>query len=396
MKLVTESELRNRFEPAFSRFLVEVKGSIRRRINNPAAKMRPDLVMETEIRGKRKNLVIEFKSIGQPRYTREAVARVKAYASAIPNSYAVIVAPYILGQSARIMQNEGVGFFDLAGNCLLDFDGVFIRSQGNSNPDPITRELKSLFQPRASRLLRFLLTPALVHGSLLKPGVGTWPEILRRPPEDRRWTVEGLAGLSDVSLGWASAVKRKLLDFEYVREEDRRIVLTKPGELLDEWARNYDPSIHHRTGLYSPNQVLSVVEGELAREHAKREFAKGIINESKLSAVGFDPKTGRDFPCVLTSFSGASYVAPFVRYVSVTAFFSGAIEEIKREYSAKEVPSGANLNILVPHDDGVYFCLRQVRAAYVVNPVQLYLDLITDKGRGEEAAQAIRDLELKY
>jgi hypothetical protein len=80
----------------------------------------------------------------------------------------------------------------------------------------------------------------------------------------------------------------------------------------------------------------------------------------------------------------------------VTAFFSGPIEEIKREYSAKEVPSGANLNILVPHDDGVYFCLRQVRAAYVVNPVQLYLDLITDKGRGEEAAQAIRDLELKY
>jgi len=151
VKLVTERELRNRFEPAFSRFLTEVQGSIRRRINNPTAKMRPDLVMETEIRGKRKNLVFEFRSIGQPRYTREAVAEVKAFASAIPNSYAVIVAPYILDQSARIMQSEGVGFFDLAGNCLLDFDGVFIRSQGNPNPNPATRELKSLFQPRASR-----------------------------------------------------------------------------------------------------------------------------------------------------------------------------------------------------------------------------------------------------
>jgi hypothetical protein len=396
VKLVTERELRNRFEPAFSRFLTEVQGSIRRRINTPTAKMRPDLVMETEIRGERKILVFEFKSIGQPRYTRQAVAQVKAYASAIPNSYAVIVAPYILDQSARIMQSEGVGFFDLAGNCLLDFDGVFIRSQGYPNPDPTTRELKSLFQPRASRVLRFLLTPALVHDSLLKPGVGEQPPILLKPPGDRKWTVEELAELAEVSLGWASAVKRKLLDFEYVREEDRRLVLTKPGELLDEWARNYDPGIHHRIGLYVPNPLLSVVEGELAREHAKVEFAESIKNELKLSAAFSDPVTGRDFPYVLTSFSGASYMAPFVRFVSVTAFFSGPIEKIKREYSAKEVPSGANLNLLVPHDDGVYFCLRQIRGDYVVNPVQLYLDLITDKGRGEEAAQAIRDLELKY
>jgi hypothetical protein len=360
--------------------------------------MHPDLVMETEIRGKRKNLVFEFRSIWQPRYTREAVAQVKAFASAIPNSYAVVVAPYILDQSARIMQSEGVGFFDLAGNCLLDFDGVFIRSQGSPNPDPTTRELKSLFEPRASRLLRFLLTPALVHDSLLKPGVGTKPPILLQPPGDRKWTVEELAKLAEVSLGWASAVKRKLLDFEYVREERRRLVLAKPGELLDEWARNYDPGMHHRTGLYVPNQVLSVVEDQLARYHTSEEFAKYIEDDFKLNfAVLRDPVTGRYyFPYAFTSFVGAGYVGSFVRYDSVTAFFSGPIEEIKREFSAKEVPSGANLNLLVPHDDGVYFCSRQIRGAHVVNPVQLYLDLITDKGRGEEAAQAIRDLELKY
>ena len=393
---MTEPELRNRFEPAFSRLLAEVQGSILRRINNPTVRMCPDLVMETEIRGKRKILVFEFKSIGQPRYTREAVAQVKSYASAIPNSYPVIVAPYILDQSAKIMQSEGVGFFDLAGNCLLDFDGVFIRFQGKPNPHPTTRELKSLFQPRASRVLRFLLTPALVHASMLKPGVGAWPKILAQPPGDRRWTVEELAKLGEVSLGWASAVKRKLLDFEYVREEDRRIVLTKPGELLDEWARSYDPGMHHRIGLYVPNELLSVVEGEAAREHAKEEFAKGLENELKLSAVFSDPATRREFPRVLTSFCGASYVAPFVRYVSVTTYFSGPIEVIKREYNAKEVPTGANLNILAPRDKGVYFCLRQIRGENVANPVQLYLDLITDKGRGEEAAQAVRDLELKY
>lgn len=398
MKPVTERELRNRFEPAFSQFLAEVRGAIRRTMTQRTEKTRPDLVMETEIRGQRKNLVFEFLSVGQPRYIREAVARVKAFARAIPNSHAVIVAPYILDQSARIMQSEGVGFFDLAGNCLLDFDGLFIRSQGHPNPDPATRELKSLFEPRASRVLRFLLSPALLHDSLLKPGGGEKPPILLQPPQDRKWTVEELAELAEVSLGWVSAVKRKLLDFEYAKEEDRRLVATRPGDLLEEWARNYDRRRHLRTALYVPNQALSLVEDELARHLISEEFAQHIENEFKHAFnVLTDPLTGRAFlPYAFTSFSGAGYIVPFVRHDSATLFFSGPIEEIKKHFSAKEVPSGPNLNILVPHDEGVYFCSRWIRGARVVNAVQLYLDLITDKGRGEEAAQAIREQELKY
>jgi len=383
---MTSRELRNRFKPAFSRFLAEVGGSIRQTMNKPTPKGFPGLVMETEIRGKRKNLVFEFLSVGQPRYIREAVSQAKAFASVISNSHAVIVAPYILDQSAGIMRSEGVGFFDLAGNCLLDFDGVFIRSHGHPNPNPATRELKSLFEPRASRVLRFLLSPALVHDSLLKPSGGEKPPILLEPPQDRKWTVQGLAQLAEVSLGWTSAVKRKLLDFEYVKEEGRRLVVTKPGDLLDEWARNYDPGMHFRTGLYVPNQVLS------------EDFATHIENEFKHTFnVLIDPVTGRAYlPYAFTSFSGAGYMVPFVRHVSATAFFSGPIEEIRRHFGAKEVPSGASLNILVPHDEGVYFCSRWIRGARVVNAVQLYLDLITDKGRGEEAAQAIREQGLKY
>ena len=147
-----------------------------------------------------------------------------------------------------------------------------------------------------------------------------------------------------------------------------------------------------------PNQALSLVQDQLARCRASEEFAKHIEHDFKLNFADlYDPVTRLYyFPYAFTSFSGAGYVGSFVRYASATAFFSGPIEEVKRELSAKEVPSGANLNLLVPYDNGVYFCSRQIRAAYVVNAVQLYLDLITDKGRGEEAAQAIRDLELKY
>jgi hypothetical protein len=51
------------------------------------------------------------------------------------------------------------------------------------------------------------------------------------------------------------------------------------------------------------------------------------------------------------------------------------------------VPSGANVTLLVPYDSGVFYGARAYDDISVVSPVQLYLDLVSYKGRGEEAAQ---------
>jgi hypothetical protein len=381
---MTERQLSEQFKCAFPRFLSEIKGSIRKSIDKPrTGQSALDLVLETEIRGKRKTLIIEFKALGQPKYLRQAIMQLKSYAATAPNSYPVIVAPYIVDQSASIMEENGVGYFDLAGNCLLDFDDVFIRSRGNPNPNPITRELKSLFEPRASRVLRVILSPP--PGPTKTPEYGETRVNIRPvrllPPAEREWTVSGLAGESRVSLGWASAVKQKLLDFEYAKEKYRRVILTKPGELLDAWAKNYSPESNRRIGLYTMQQALYVLEDELAR----------------FFAIDFTPSgmaiLGR---YAFTSFSGARRIAPFVRYTSAAVYFSGPLEVIKDRLKAREVPTGANLTVLVPYDEGVYYGWRILRGARVVGPVQLYLDLITDKGRGEEAAQAVREQELKF
>jgi hypothetical protein len=191
-----------------------------------------------------------------------------------------------------------------------------------------------------------------------------------------QWTVQELARKAQVSLGLASAVKKKLLDFEYAKEENRRLILTKPGELLDEWARNYSLETNRRVSLYSMYQDVFGLEDDLAGR-----FPPGI------AVTG-----GYAF----TSFSGARRIAPFVRYASATAYFSRPIEELKERLGAKEVPTGANLNVLLPYDGGVFYGSRRVRGAWVVGAVQLYLDLFADKGRGEEAAQAIRERELMY
>jgi len=54
------------------------------------------------------------------------------------------------------------------------------------------------------------------------------------------------------------------------------------------------------------------------------------------------------------------------------------------------VTTGANVSLLIPYDEGVFFENQNTDGAQVVSPVQIYLDLQNYRGRGQEAAQAIR------
>jgi len=99
---------------------------------------------------------------------------------------------------------------------------------------------------------------------------------------------------------------------------------------------------------------------------------------------------------VLTLFSAANRLAAFTRYNVVTSYFGGDIEELKKTLELKEVPSGANLQILVPYDEGVYYKAQEIAAAKVANPIQIYLDLYNYAGRGKEQAQFLRERVIKF
>jgi hypothetical protein len=96
-----------------------------------------------------------------------------------------------------------------------------------------------------------------------------------------------------------------------------------------------------------------------------------------------------------TLFSGGNRLAPFTRYNVATSYVTGDIEKIKRELELKEVPSGANLQIIIPYDEGVYFKAQEVDSTKVANPVQIYLDLYNYKGRGREQAEFLRERLIK-
>ena len=91
-------------------------------------------------------------------------------------------------------------------------------------------------------------------------------------------------------------------------------------------------------------------------------------------------------PYAFTGFSAAARLAPTVRYQRVMAYVDGDLTPVVTALSLKEVPSGANVTLLSPYDDGVFYGAAEVDGLRIASPVQVYLDLVGYRGRGEEAA----------
>lgn len=288
-------------------------------------------------------LVAEMKNSGQPRFIKEAVNQLRVYQNELDNNaYGVLLAPYISERSARICKENNMGYVDLAGNCYLSFSSIFIQREGNPNPYTLERELKSLFYPKSERILRVLLSAG-----------------------PREWLTEELAEESDTSLGQVSNVRKYLENQEWLDKESKKLQLIKPLELLAAWTENYS---------FRKNEILEYYS--LRSPAETEDWISKTCQELGLR-------------CSLTGFSGGARYVPMVRYQRVMAYLEGDFERIANTINLKLVTSGANVMLLKPYDNGVFYDSRKIDGDPVVSPIQAYLDLNSYRGRGEEAAQAI-------
>ena len=116
-----------------------------------------DVLARFRMAGEVKSLICEVRPIGQPRYIREAITHLRGLRRQAPGAHPVVAAPYISPQSATLARQNGCGYVDLSGNCYVAFDNVLIEKEGKPNVRPASRPLKSLFAPRATRVIRALL-----------------------------------------------------------------------------------------------------------------------------------------------------------------------------------------------------------------------------------------------
>ena len=341
---VSEEELQKRIEDALRSCLENVPfleiGSVQ--VETRENEMQPDLLVELELSGRKQTLVIEAKRSGHPRLARDAANQLLRYKERYPEAYGVFAAPFVSPKAAEICSREEIGYVDLSGNCRLCFDRTYIEKQGNPNRFAEKRDLRTLYSPKAQRVLRALLSNP-----------------------KKSWKTKDLSEQAQVSAGQVSNVKKLLADREWIRIEPDGFVLSDPEALLKEWAENYSYKKNHIRNFYTLKPTA--------------EFEADLASTCTMENLTY----------ALTSFSGAARLAPAVRQQKVIAYVEESGVDLASLLALKEVPSGANISLLAPYDEGVFYGVREIDGTRVASPIQIYLDLLGSRGRGEEAAAAL-------
>ena len=301
--------------------------------------------------GREDVILVEVKPSGEPRHVRDAVNQLLRYRQELrqdkANVYMALVAPYISPRSAEACRQAGVGYADLAGNCNLVLGLSVVIREGRPNPYQQKRPLRSVYGAKATRVLRVLLSD---------------------PP--RRRKLQALADEAGVSIGLVHKVKSVLWEMEWIESDDTGLYLSRPDLLVADWVENY--SIRQNTvhEFYSFDSVADI-------EHR-------VASACEVLGARY----------AFTGFSAGARLAPSVRYKRVMVYVAAAVERVAAEAGLKPVDSGANVWLIVPYDEGVFYNSRGVEGASVVSPVQAHLDLTCLRGRGQEGAEAILREEL--
>lgn len=297
----------------------------------------------------------EVKNSGEPKYIRNAVQQLtkyREYARKISRQhlYFMVAAPYISLQSSKICEEHGIGYIDLSGNCLIIYEGIYVRVEGKPNKYKEMRKTKSIFERSAvksSVILRTILYE------------------MNRP-----WRVQDLAVASSTSIGQVSNVKKFLEEREYIIIGKQGFCVTQPKDLLGNWAKEY----HSK-----PNTVVEC-------------YSLDPIPQFERKLADMREKKGIEY--ALTGFSGGVRYSPTVRYNKVHVYIElQDLQESINYLGLKKVDSGSNISIIIPYDPCVLLGIREFRGDSVASPTQVCLELLGLKGRGEEAAWAVLEGE---
>jgi hypothetical protein len=347
---MTEKEIEQKFKTTFKSLFPRLRDATLIPEYPLGEKKEIDVALRLKIGQKKEMLLCEIVAQRFPKQIREKGLQLLETSEEGKKGYPVIIAPYISELGKEVCKKIGVGFLDLSGNAYLDFNSFYLEVEGKPNRFKSSDKLSGLFNPKGERVLRFYLL---------------------QEKDESLVSYRQITKEVSVSLGQVSKVNKKLDELGFWREESEGVKALDKVKLLDLWRDNYRFERNRMLSFYSMKQI-SQIEKQIA------EFCRA-----------------NGIQYALTFFSGGNRLAPFTRYNVATSYFSGDIEKMRKDLELKEVPSGANLQIIIPYDDGVYYKAQEVNSATVVNPIQIYLDLYNYKGRGREQAEFLRERIIK-
>jgi hypothetical protein len=264
-----------------------------------------------------------------------------------PKAYGVVSAPFLSNETSRRIHERCLGTIDLSGNCHLSFGSVYIEATGKENRFKEARDGRSLFAPRAQRVIRILLEAPL-----------------------RRRTGKELSAVSDVSQGWVSSVRQGLVAREWASTDARGIIVTRPRDLLAAWAEL--DRWEDRTEVHEFSSVLP-----------RGDIVEGV--SEMLSEVDH----------AFTQWTAAERRRPAVESEIVTVYVEHLPEEreLKERLLARPLDRSGNFRLVVPKDRGVFLGRQIIQGLPLVSDAQMWLDLRRAGNRGSEQAEALWNWE---
>lgn len=354
-----------------------------------------DIAFELRSGSSRVSVCAEIKQDYSPRRLAEIAPWVQRLRSLRQDVSVAVATPYLSQQSQAFCIQNGIDFFDLAGNVFVNVPGKFtlqrtgVRVRGKASAISTTPAM-NVFSGRSSRVLRVLLE------------------------RQQEWSVKGiadeLARESDrlaaevpqwqfdlrVSMGTVSKAITSLEEQLWIRRQGNRIVVPEPARLLQQWADKYKE--RYRWRLRGAVQTVN-------------PFGANI----SAIAEGLQPSVS--VPFAASGALAVQDVAPWVEADIVDLFIPTAIPDAKAlakrlnsfdgEGSGKgtgfgsgsgsgrgfgdgtgsDEDSGSRLRFIVPFDIGVFMYCRRRGAAIEVSLVQAYLDLYARGGRDLKQAE---------
>ena len=258
---------------------------------------------------------------------------------------------FLSEKSREICRQLNVGYIDLFGNIYIDLPYLHIDKQSKETIPTEKKKQKQLFSPIATRIIRTLL---------LEP--------------NNEWTIKSLSEKTQVSLGYTHRVIEKLTNELFLdRNKDYKLMLKDKSRLLDTWRNAY---------FFENNSIKSFYTFEKNKDTIFKKIAESAnLIESRYA---------------FTLHSGASFIAPFVRYTDIHMYVESEIDQWIKKLDLRPVESGANIFLILPYDEGVFQGLQTINGKKVVSNIQLYLDLYNYPKRGREQADFLRDRKIKF
>lgn len=297
--------------------------------------------------------VVEWKRSGAVAPVAQAIEQVQNYAAHSRDDAIPLVAVPFMGEVGRgRCAEQGVAWLDLSGNAGITAPGVHILIEGKPNQYKRRGRPSSVFAPKSSRIVRWLL---------LHPNQPlSQREIARATNTDEGYTSRIVSKLDTAGL--------------IVREENGSIRPRDPGLLLDAWREVYDFTKHH------------LIKGHVAARTGE-SLVRELANSLEHSSV----------PYAATGLAAAWLWDRFAGFRTVTLYLEQEpLSDMLAALGFREESRGSNVWLVVPNDDGVFHGASIRDGVRCVHPVQIYLDLSGHAERAQEAASNLRAEHLNW